>query len=73
VRQGCAPDPVDYRALRLHRHRSGLGEAAPNTIVVLPVLFEGRVKAVVELAAVQPFSETHLDFLDQLTDGIGSS
>jgi HAMP domain-containing protein/signal transduction histidine kinase len=51
--------------------RSGLGEAAPNSIVVLPVLFEGRVKAVVELASVQPFSETHLDFLGQLTDGIG--
>jgi signal transduction histidine kinase/HAMP domain-containing protein len=51
--------------------RSGLGEAAPNSIVVLPVLFEGRVKAVVELASVQPFNETHLDFLDQLTDGIG--
>ena len=51
--------------------RSGLGEAPPNSIVVLPVLFEGRVKAVVELASVHPFSETHLDFLDQLTDGIG--
>jgi HAMP domain-containing protein/signal transduction histidine kinase len=51
--------------------RSGLGEAPPNSIVVLPVLFEGRVKAVVELASIQPFSATHLDFLDQLTDGIG--
>jgi HAMP domain-containing protein/signal transduction histidine kinase len=51
--------------------RSGLGEASPNSIVVLPVLFEGRIKAVIELAAVSPFSETHLDFLDQLTDGIG--
>jgi signal transduction histidine kinase/HAMP domain-containing protein len=50
---------------------SGLGEAPPNSIVVLPVLFEGRVKAVIELASVGPFSETHLDFLDQLTDGIG--
>jgi signal transduction histidine kinase len=51
--------------------RSGLGEASPNSIVVLPVLFEGRIKAVIELASVAPFSETHLDFLDQLTDGIG--
>jgi HAMP domain-containing protein/signal transduction histidine kinase len=51
--------------------RSGLGEAPPNSIVVLPVIFEGRVKAVIELASVQPFNETHLDFLDQLTDGIG--
>src|SRR3989442_37738 len=51
--------------------RSGLGEASPNSIVVLPVLFEGRIKAVIELASVAPFSETLLDFLDQLTDGIG--
>src|SRR5437660_3407815 len=51
--------------------RSGLGEASPNSIVVLPVLFEGRIKAVIELASVAPFSETHLDFLDQLTNGIG--
>src|SRR5438046_9051296 len=51
--------------------RSGLGEASPNSIVVLPVLFEGRIKAVIELASVAPFNETHLDFLDQLTDGIG--
>jgi len=51
--------------------RSGLGEAPPATIVVLPVLFEGRVKAVIELASMQPFSSIHLDFLDQLTDGVG--
>ncbi len=51
--------------------RSGLGEAPPGSIVVLPVLFEGRIKAVIELASIGPFSETHLDFLDQLTDGIG--
>jgi signal transduction histidine kinase/HAMP domain-containing protein len=51
--------------------RSGLGEALPTNIVVLPVLFEGRTKAVIELASVQPFSRTYLDFLDQLTDSIG--
>src|SRR2546422_79683 len=51
--------------------KSGLGEAPPASIVVLPVVFEGRVKAVVELASVQAFGPTHLDFLDQLTEGIG--
>ena len=30
---------------------SGLGEATPLNIVVLPVLFEGEVKAVIELAS----------------------
>ncbi len=50
---------------------SGLGEAPPNNIVVLPVLFEGDVKAVIELSTFETFSDTHLTFLDQLTESIG--
>ncbi len=50
---------------------SGLGEAAPTNIVVLPVLFEGEVRAVIELASFYRFSETHLMFLNQLTQSIG--
>jgi CheY-like chemotaxis protein/signal transduction histidine kinase/HAMP domain-containing protein len=50
---------------------SGLGEAPPNNIVVLPVLFEGEVKAVIELSTFKTFSDTHLTFLDQLTESIG--
>jgi CheY-like chemotaxis protein/signal transduction histidine kinase len=50
---------------------SGLGEAPPRNIVVLPVLFEGEVKAVIELSTFHSFSETHLTFLDQLTESIG--
>jgi HAMP domain-containing protein/CheY-like chemotaxis protein len=50
---------------------SGLGEATPLNIVVLPVLFEGDVKAVIELASFNRFSETHITFLDQLTESIG--
>jgi signal transduction histidine kinase/DNA-binding response OmpR family regulator/HAMP domain-containing protein len=50
---------------------SGLGEAPPTNIVVLPVLFEGQVKAVVELASFTPFNEIHFAFLDQLTESIG--
>jgi signal transduction histidine kinase/CheY-like chemotaxis protein/HAMP domain-containing protein len=50
---------------------SALGEASPVNIVVLPVLFEGQVKAVLELASLQRFSEIHLTFLDQLAEVIG--
>ncbi len=50
---------------------SGLGEAPPHNIVVLPVLFEGDVKAVIELSTFSTFSDTHLTFLDQLTESIG--
>jgi signal transduction histidine kinase len=38
---------------------------------VLPVLFEGSVRAVVELASFSAFSLTHQAFLDQLTESIG--
>jgi HAMP domain-containing protein/signal transduction histidine kinase/DNA-binding response OmpR family regulator len=51
--------------------RSSLGEALPRNIVVLPVLFEGQTKAVIELASLHPFTPTHLAFLEQLTQSIG--
>jgi hypothetical protein len=43
----------------------------PSNLIVLPVLFEGQVKAVIELASVSPFAELRKTFLDQLTAGIG--
>jgi HAMP domain-containing protein/CheY-like chemotaxis protein/signal transduction histidine kinase len=58
--------PPDYIQIN-----SGLGEAPPLNIVVLPVLFEGQVKAVIELASFQRFSDIHLTFFDQLTESIG--
>ncbi|HMJ38797.1 MAG TPA: HAMP domain-containing protein [Verrucomicrobiae bacterium] len=58
--------PGDY--IRIN---SALGEATPANIVVLPVLFEGDVRAVIELASFKPFSATHMDFLDQLMESIG--
>ncbi|EPG76170.1 HAMP domain protein [Leptospira fainei serovar Hurstbridge str. BUT 6] len=50
---------------------SALGESAPLNIVVLPVLFEGEVKAIIELASFPSFTPIHLNFLDQLTESIG--
>nr|WP_236069304.1 HAMP domain-containing protein [Citreicoccus inhibens] len=58
--------PADYITIS-----SGLGEAAPLNIIVLPVLFEGEIKAVIELASFHPFSTIHQLFLDQLTESIG--
>jgi signal transduction histidine kinase/CheY-like chemotaxis protein/HAMP domain-containing protein len=50
---------------------SGLGEFHPTNIVVLPILFKGEVKAVMELSSVERFSPAHEAFLDQLTESIG--
>ena len=51
--------------------RSGLFEAVPRNVIVLPVLFEDRVKAVIELASLNTFTPSHLAFLEQLTASIG--
>ncbi len=51
--------------------RSGLFEAVPRNVIVLPVLFEDRVKAVIELASLSAFTPSHLAFLEQLTSSIG--
>jgi HAMP domain-containing protein/CheY-like chemotaxis protein len=53
------------------RITSGLGEAPPRNILVLPVLFEGEVKAVIELASFLPFSQIHQLFLDQFAESVG--
>src|SRR5207249_4923808 len=65
-RIALADTPADY--IRVH---SSLGEATPRHLIVLPVLFEGQTKAVIELASLQLFTTTHITFLEQLTQSIG--
>src|SRR4029077_8673623 len=43
----------------------------PRAVIVLPVLFEGQVKAVIELASLKEFTPSHIAFLEQLTDIVG--
>jgi len=50
---------------------SGLFQAQPNNLIVLPVLFEGQVKAVIELASLGSFTDLQISFLEQLTASIG--
>ena len=51
--------------------RSGLLEARARNLIALPVLYEGQVKAVIELASMHEFTASHLAFLEQLTGSIG--
>jgi len=50
---------------------SSLFKVAPTNIIVLPILFESQVKAVIELASINAFTDLQITFLDQLTTGIG--
>ncbi|MEH2026478.1 response regulator [Nostoc sp.] len=58
--------PSDYI-----RISSGLGEAPPLNIIVLPILFETQVNAVIELASFGSFNPLHLTFLEQLSENLG--
>jgi CheY-like chemotaxis protein/HAMP domain-containing protein len=50
---------------------SGLFRSPPRNVIVLPVLFEGQVKAVIELASLASFTELQISFLEQLMASIG--
>ncbi len=61
------PDvPADYIKIG-----SGLGEARPANVIVMPILFEDQVLGAIELASFSPFTEVHLAFFDQFTETIG--
>ncbi len=45
--------------------------ALPRSVVVFPVIFEGKIKAVLALASLHEFAPSHLGFLEQLTANLG--
>jgi signal transduction histidine kinase/CheY-like chemotaxis protein/HAMP domain-containing protein len=55
------------------RISSGLGEAPPANLVVFPLLFEGEVLGVVELASFSKFTPIQIDFLEQFAETLGIS
>ncbi|MGW2486089.1 HAMP domain-containing protein [Streptomyces sp. NPDC001606] len=50
---------------------SGLGQAVPTALILLPILFEDQVLGVIELASVTAFTPIHRDFLEQLRETLG--
>src|SRR5437868_6728964 len=53
------------------RISTGLSEQGAADVLVLPVIFEGQVRGVIELASLERFNPAHQAFLDQLTESIG--
>src|SRR5688500_17611955 len=50
---------------------TGLSEQAAANVLVLPVIFEGEVRGVIELASLERVNPVHQAFLDQPTESIG--
>ena len=60
--------PADYVKIS-----SGLGEAAPVNLMILPIVFEDQVLGVIEAGSFSRFTRMHQDFLEQLVETIGVS
>jgi two-component system, chemotaxis family, sensor kinase CheA len=50
---------------------SGLGEASPKTIMILPVLFEDHVLAVIEIASFEELTPLHIKLLEEVNNNLG--
>ncbi len=58
--------PADYVKIS-----SGLGEAAPVNLMILPIVFEDQVLGVIEAGSFTRFTQVHQDFMEQLMETIG--
>ncbi|MEU1017908.1 HAMP domain-containing protein [Streptomyces sp. NPDC005900] len=58
--------PADYVSIS-----SGLGQAVPGSLMVVPILVEDQVLGVIELASFEQFTPVHRDFLEQLMETLG--
>src|SRR5487761_112360 len=52
---------------------SGLGEASPSNLAIMPIMFEDQVLGVVELASFSKFTPIQIAFLEQLAETLGIS
>lgn len=57
--------PEDYMKIS-----SGIGEATPNNIIIVPCIYNNEVKCVVELGTFENFQDIHLQFIKQVSENI---
>ncbi|MEA3462714.1 MAG: GAF domain-containing protein [Bacteroidota bacterium] len=60
--------PPDYMKIR-----SGLGEDAPSSILLVPVLLDQQVMGVMELASLGEMPSHHIEFISQLADALATT
>ncbi|MBO0728936.1 MAG: HAMP domain-containing protein [Acidimicrobiaceae bacterium] len=71
--QAKKPIVIDQAPPEYVRISSSMGFAAPLSLIVLPIMFEGRVLGVIELASFARFTTVQRDLLEQLMEVIGVS
>jgi PAS domain S-box-containing protein len=58
--------PADYIQIN-----SGLGQGTPLNVIVVPVLFEGELIGVIELASFKSFSDEQVDVIELISNNLG--
>jgi PAS domain S-box-containing protein len=59
--------PTDYVKIT-----SGLGEATPRCVTILPLLFHEQLLGVIEMASFQVFEKNEMEFLRKVSENIGA-
>jgi PAS domain S-box-containing protein len=55
------------------RITSGLGQANPNTLLLIPLLYEGELHGVLEIASLNEFNDSEIDFTERLGVNIANT
>ncbi len=50
---------------------TGLGSSPPCSLIVVPIMFQGTVNGVLELASLKSFSDNHKELLDRICESLG--
>src|ERR1700760_1292235 len=73
VAKSKRPVVVDQIPRGYIRISSGLGDAPPANLAIMPIMFEDEVLGVVELASFTKFTPVQIAFLEQFTETLGIS
>ncbi|WP_338394914.1 GAF domain-containing protein [Fulvitalea axinellae] len=52
---------------------SGLGQALPKAILIVPLMMDGQVYGIIELAGFKVFEEHHIEFIKKLSEAIAGT
>jgi len=52
---------------------SGLGSSSPNHLMIIPIIFEDKTVAIIELASFKEFKSNFSDLFERLSDEIGKT
>lgn len=59
--------PVDYVKIT-----SGLGEALPNYVIIIPLAIRSKLEGIIEIASFQKLKKYQVDFLEKIAENIAS-